>query len=294
MNDRERYQRYLCSREWSLLKEAVRSRCHGICERCHWKEMDACHHITYARKYNERIDDLQGLCNGCHQFIHGKLDVDPIDEQPLIFNSTEIRTVYLAGSITGTTWRDEIVDGWSYENHSPLYSGGVGEDWNVLHDVVRTNRRCKLHLTGPFWYAPAGGHGWCAAANRWSDNIVHANSNTVDNHGCLDFIERMGIYHRIWNALECTDLMFCWIDKPECYGTLVEVGLFAGRRFSRSGSKPIVIYSHPSIDLEDDHWMMLCPSLFHSQAATAGEAWSDFLNCCNRPLDMRRGIEIGS
>jgi hypothetical protein len=31
----EKYQAYLCSREWAERKEAVKKRCGGICERCH-------------------------------------------------------------------------------------------------------------------------------------------------------------------------------------------------------------------------------------------------------------------
>lgn len=33
-NDREKYAAYLCSREWNVLKEAVKERSGGKCERC--------------------------------------------------------------------------------------------------------------------------------------------------------------------------------------------------------------------------------------------------------------------
>jgi hypothetical protein len=39
--------------------------------------MDCVHHLTYARKYRERIEDLAGWCNQCHDFTHGKSDYDP-------------------------------------------------------------------------------------------------------------------------------------------------------------------------------------------------------------------------
>jgi hypothetical protein len=77
VDEREKYQAYLCSREWSKKREAVRKRCGDKCERCGINKIDAVHHLTYARKYEERIEDLQGICNGCHEFIHGKSDVDP-------------------------------------------------------------------------------------------------------------------------------------------------------------------------------------------------------------------------
>ena len=77
-DDREKYSAYLCSREWSVLKVAVHDRAGGLCERCQKNAIDAVHHLTYARKYCERIDDLQALCNGCHEFTHGKTAVDPL------------------------------------------------------------------------------------------------------------------------------------------------------------------------------------------------------------------------
>jgi hypothetical protein len=77
-DDREKYRAYLCSREWALLRNAVRERCGGKCERCNVNEMDCVHHLTYARKYAENLDDLAGWCNECHEFTHGKSDVDPM------------------------------------------------------------------------------------------------------------------------------------------------------------------------------------------------------------------------
>lgn len=76
-DDREKYAAYLCSREWSVLKAAVHERARGRCERCEINQIDAVHHLTYARKYREDLDDLQAICNPCHEFVHGKSDFDP-------------------------------------------------------------------------------------------------------------------------------------------------------------------------------------------------------------------------
>ncbi len=78
-DDREKYAAYLCSREWALLRNAVRDRCDGICERCDTNEMQCVHHLTYARKYNERLEDLAGWCNACHDFTHGRTNEDPVE-----------------------------------------------------------------------------------------------------------------------------------------------------------------------------------------------------------------------
>jgi hypothetical protein len=76
-NDKEKYQAYLCSREWGVLKEQVRERASNKCERCLMFPMNAVHHLTYVRKYNEALEDLQAICTSCHEFTHGKSDVDP-------------------------------------------------------------------------------------------------------------------------------------------------------------------------------------------------------------------------
>ena len=76
-NEKEKYAAYLCSREWSVKKEAVKERSRGICERCNVLPGNAVHHLTYERKYNESIEDLQNNCNACHDFTHAKSDFDP-------------------------------------------------------------------------------------------------------------------------------------------------------------------------------------------------------------------------
>ncbi len=85
MNSQEQYQRYLATREWAEKKEAVRERAGGICERCRNNSIDQVHHLTYIRKYHERLEDLQGLCRGCHEFTHAKSDIDPLFAAAILF-----------------------------------------------------------------------------------------------------------------------------------------------------------------------------------------------------------------
>ena len=73
----EKYQAYLCSREWNERVRAVRRRCRNVCERCGKNRVDHVHHLTYAHKYDEPLEDLQGICRPCHNFIHGRSDYDP-------------------------------------------------------------------------------------------------------------------------------------------------------------------------------------------------------------------------
>jgi len=81
-DDREKYAAYLCSREWSVKREAVRKRSNGTCERCKLLPMDHVHHLTYERKYCEGLEDLQASCKACHEFTHGKSDFDPCSNEP--------------------------------------------------------------------------------------------------------------------------------------------------------------------------------------------------------------------
>jgi len=75
--ERERYQRYLCSPEWNSKRNAVIERARGECEKCGRTARHA-HHLTYIRKYNERLEDLQALCEECHDGIHNPKQVDQL------------------------------------------------------------------------------------------------------------------------------------------------------------------------------------------------------------------------
>lgn len=88
-DDREKYAAYLCSREWSILKEAVKKRSGGLCERCRVVPGSAVHHLTYIRQYHENLDDLQHICSTCHRFTHGKSDVDPSENRWWFFYVSE-------------------------------------------------------------------------------------------------------------------------------------------------------------------------------------------------------------
>ncbi len=78
-DEREKYKAYLKSPEWAEKRQAVKERSGDRCERCRILTMDDTHHLTYERKYNEPLEDLQAVCTFCHQFIHGIITFDPLD-----------------------------------------------------------------------------------------------------------------------------------------------------------------------------------------------------------------------
>ncbi len=74
---KEKRAAYMASREWWVKRQAVAERCRGFCERCRINPLDHVHHLTYIRLYAEELDDLQGICQACHDFTHARSDFDP-------------------------------------------------------------------------------------------------------------------------------------------------------------------------------------------------------------------------
>jgi hypothetical protein len=78
---REKYEAYLCSREWALMRRKVLDRSRGICEKCKNAPVEHVHHLTYIRKYQEELNDLMGVCRDCHEDIHHPKE--PIDKSEI-------------------------------------------------------------------------------------------------------------------------------------------------------------------------------------------------------------------
>lgn len=197
---KEKYGLYLASREWSVLKEAVKKRSGGVCERCRNYLSDAVHHLTYIRKYNERLEDLQDICNSCHNFTHGKSNFDPAGKKQLRFLGAEINSLYLAGKISGPTrWRDEIVPEWS----TGKFSGYGEKSWPDLDLWLQPGDYKPLKFNGPWWLAEDPKHGIECTCEPHNDSSIP--SNAV-------------------HAIKASDLVFAWIDSTDCFGTLWELG----------------------------------------------------------------------
>ncbi len=82
MTKEERF-RYYASREWALLKEEVKGRSGGRCERCKVGPHESTHHLTYERFGCELLEDLLGVCEACHEWLSGKSQYDPaLEEEP--------------------------------------------------------------------------------------------------------------------------------------------------------------------------------------------------------------------
>jgi hypothetical protein len=95
---REKYQCYLASREWALLKQAVKARSGGRCERCGAPGTQV-HHQTYERLYAERLEDLLHVCGPCHLFLSGKQDRDPSQPVPFVAFGQVVDQVFISGNV---------------------------------------------------------------------------------------------------------------------------------------------------------------------------------------------------
>ena len=108
MSERVDHHRYMASREWALKKQAVKERSTGWCERCKIAPHQNTHHLTYQRLGNEDLDDLQGVCRDCHEYLSGRRDDDPA------------RLAVIEGMETNGLW--------------PVYHEGRFVMWHVMND----------------------------------------------------------------------------------------------------------------------------------------------------------------
>lgn len=255
IDERERYHRYLCSREWSVLKGQVKNRSGGICERCRHNRSDAVHHLTYLRKYQERIEDLQDICNPCHEFTHGKRARDPIMDATPKIGGVEIRLVYLAGKFhRDRDWRSQIM---------PRWKAGKGDGSDAFPGKVpHPDGIREMSYAGPHWRDlghGAGGKG------------PHLRADTdLSGHGCgpYQIEDPFEVVHDCLVKIATCDLFFAWVDSREAWGTVAEIGF--ARAFAESG-KLIVVVAMPRHDRE-----LWFPSRMASRfivASSAGEAW---------------------
>jgi hypothetical protein len=142
------YEGYLKSKEWKALCKAVKERCNNICERCNNHLVDDVHHLTYVRKYEERLEDLQGLCAGCHEFLHRKSGIDPKERSihvkvtGKIIQYLDVKTrkfrkfkiAKLCGSSSKITWESRVIGSYRMAGAVGVEPGRYVVPMNVFLD----------------------------------------------------------------------------------------------------------------------------------------------------------------
>jgi hypothetical protein len=214
-SDRERYQRYLTGREWGLKREKVRERCGGVCERCRHFPMSHVHHLTYERKYNELLSDLQGLCEGCHEFTHGKTNVDPKSKVPVMVLGRKVKNIYLAGKIGRSDWRNSFMNDPRFAYVNTLVQNASAElAWGISGNSIILPSGQSLSYTGPYYTA-----------------CTHGGTNYGYPHASDDAMSspRECVVDQCKWAIERSDLVFAWVSTEDCFGTLAEIGYAAAK-----------------------------------------------------------------
>jgi hypothetical protein len=163
------------------------------------------------------------------------------------------QTVYLAGKVGKNGWRHDVVDGLRQaagllEQQDPQF-----KNWPVLEQAIFGYH----HYSGPHFmgcdhgcYHGPGTHG----AGGDGQTCGRGDGDIADR--------RWDIRQACLSAIDRSDVVFAWIDAPDCYGTIAEIGYAYGRDL------PVFIaYPEPI----DDMWF---PSLLCT--------WRDV---CERPAD---------
>ncbi len=249
-DDREKYAAYLCSREWAVKREAVRKRSGGKCERCHVLPMDHVHHLTYERKYQEELEDLQASCKACHEFTHGKSDFDPAR---LSIETGDV--LYLAGKISRDDWRGEFV-----ANRSQ-WDLREGENWPPfwLNSWEYNGRKFTCNCVGPY-FTNAGGHGLGHGPH------THGNAGVPETVHGTD--RREIVFDACLNAIKRATTLLAWFDAPDQYGTIFEIG------YAFAAGVNIIIGCSSSLgEVKNDIWLPMYASSDWVQEYTSPQAF---------------------
>jgi len=257
-HEAEKYQAYLCSREWSILKEAVRERAGGMCERCFVNPMQACHHLTYIRKYEERLSDLQAICDDCHSYTHGKSSSD----------KREIGlSVYLAGKISNqNSWRHKYLSQWMVHSE-------IDNEWEVIKNGVQVRPNggavYLFDYCGPFFIS-TGGHGQIDDGEN-----CHGRGEELSIETCRD------TFTKCVKAIQKCDVFVAWIDSTDCHGTLAEIGIAWAL-----GKTMLLAYPHPQsqiVNLMDIWFARMC---FTTTATSVEDVLMKFIKQRARSVDL--------
>ncbi len=183
--------------------------------------------------------------------------------------------IYLAGKIGQSNWREEIVYGLQDQFTADYYSVHDMQEWPILpYGVLGTH-----DYTGPYFVSdshhPIEDHGWVGEPGVPRYNPEH---EALGASG-LTQIDRLQIADLCKKAILQSDMVFAWIDSPDAYGTLVEIGFAVG-----AGIHTAVAFS-PSVSYASRHDMWFadaapggsCFAIDHSPRSALDQAIMFFL-----------------
>jgi hypothetical protein len=137
------------------------------------------------------------------------------------FIDSSVPRVYLAGKIAIHDWRHLLVPG--------LNNASATESWLPADKFV---------YVGPFFIACRHG---CYHGRNQHGAFLRGERACVEP----DYFTQREIYLRNNSALDQAALVFTYIEQPDCYGTLTEIG-----RASLSASRIVICFA-PGIDTSE-------------------------------------------
>lgn len=139
--------------------------------------------------------------------------------------------IYLAGRVTNADWREAIVDDMPPEPRVFYRDGWV-------RFTPRLDGIFKVHdCVGPFYVA----HDTAVHYNDLADLVATKHRFGMELSHTVDAIQAE-VNQACIKAIDACDLLFAWLDGPDLYGTLVEIG------YARAAHKGMWIASSGFID----------------------------------------------
>lgn len=140
--------------------------------------------------------------------------------------------IYLVGKVSKNGWRDKIV------GHRCGCNAGELDDptkWPLLSKVVFGEH----DYVGPFMIS-------CDHGCYHGDG-QHGLTNPEASCCFKGEFSRKAIVQCCLNAVKVADLVFCWLDAEEDYGSMIEIG------YALALGKDVVVSSH-NVSLCESHW----------------------------------------
>lgn len=175
---------------------------------------------------------MRSLSEALNELLSTPITPGPIN-RPIHKKKDRLPNIYLAGKIRKNCWRHKLVDGLR------------GHSWDHGPLVQRA-----FTYVGPFFV--------CCDHGCFHNKNSHGAIAVRGGIDCLlgdeifsDFdYTRRNIVTLCFRAVAKCDLLFCYIDSADCYGTLVEVG------YAHAHHVPVIILFSPGIasSTKNDHW----------------------------------------
>lgn len=122
---------------------------------------------------------------------------------------------YFAGKISENGWRDAIL-GSDFCTH---ITNQDETDSNRLPDWKVRENRDGFFYAGPYFIGEDMGHGMNEWMSGYEDHGFLVNASD-GNHGT----NRPLVCQNCLTAIDNSNVVFCWIDAIDCYGTVAEIG----------------------------------------------------------------------